>query len=205
MPVFYDIQKDRSFLGIKRNEDIYIVSAYPALTSLISQGSRDERTSLLKVEDKPEFAERQAEILMDRSLVKEYINEYIQVCPQNRFKNDAFKRVAAVSDRCKTGGRCTKKEIAEYLHVHPSTITREIQRNGYSRIDVTGRGRGTDSSHPIRCSANRLGWMQECLCKPQLMLFTSVNELSFASSVCTDDFRTNANHSRLYQFICMSE
>ena len=28
---------------------------------------------------------------------------------------------------------CTKKEIAEYLHVHPSTITREIQRNGYSR------------------------------------------------------------------------
>lgn len=36
------------------------------------------RTSLLKVEDKPEFANRQAEILMDRSLVKEYINEYIQ-------------------------------------------------------------------------------------------------------------------------------
>ena len=28
---------------------------------------------------------------------------------------------------------CTKKEIAEYLGVHPSTITREIQRNGYSR------------------------------------------------------------------------
>ncbi|MCQ2067828.1 MAG: helix-turn-helix domain-containing protein [Bacteroidaceae bacterium] len=28
---------------------------------------------------------------------------------------------------------CSKKEIAEYLHVHPSTITREIQRNGYSR------------------------------------------------------------------------
>ncbi|MDO4824226.1 MAG: IS30 family transposase [Bacteroidales bacterium] len=28
---------------------------------------------------------------------------------------------------------CTKKEIAAYLHVHPSTITREIQRNGYSR------------------------------------------------------------------------
>ena len=28
---------------------------------------------------------------------------------------------------------CTKKEIAVYLNVHPSTITREIQRNGYSR------------------------------------------------------------------------
>ena len=41
-------------------------------------GLNRRRTSLLKVEDKPEFAERQAEILMDRSLVKEYINEYIQ-------------------------------------------------------------------------------------------------------------------------------
>ncbi|MBQ0123525.1 MAG: helix-turn-helix domain-containing protein [Bacteroidales bacterium] len=38
------------------------------------------------------------------------INLYIgAVCPQNRIN----------------------KEIAEYLHVHPSTITREIQRNGY--------------------------------------------------------------------------
>ena len=42
----------------------------------IDRGRR--RTSILKVEDMPEFADRQAEILMDRSLVKEYINEYIQ-------------------------------------------------------------------------------------------------------------------------------
>ena len=31
------------------------------------------------------------------------------VCTQNRFKNDAFKRVSAVSDRCKTGGRMYKE------------------------------------------------------------------------------------------------
>ena len=30
----------------------------------------------------------------------------------------------------------TKSQIAEKLHVHKSTITREIQRNGYSRYRI---------------------------------------------------------------------
>ncbi|MBQ0024888.1 MAG: helix-turn-helix domain-containing protein [Bacteroidales bacterium] len=82
---------------------------------------------------------------------------------------------------------CTKKEIAEYLHVHPSTITRRFKETDIVGIGVIVRGRDTDSSHPIRCSASQPGWMRGCLCKPRLILLGRRKRTTFYLPLPSND------------------
>ena len=68
----------------------------------------------------------------------------------------------------------TRTPTDSFVSISPRVPTSQISRRSFwrklSANWTRGRGRGTDSSHPIKCSASQLGRTQECLYKPQLML-----------------------------------
>ena len=96
---------------------------------------------------------------------------------------------------------CTKKEIAEYLHVHPSTITREIQRNGYSRYRCyRPRIAQERAAHRWRCRHLPRRFKEDVRKKVDEMILMDYSPEQIVG-VCRKQGIRMVSHETIYQYI----
>ena len=96
---------------------------------------------------------------------------------------------------------CTKKEIAEYLHVHPSTITREIQRNGYSRYRCyRPRIAQERAAHRWRCRRLPRRFKEDVRKKVDEMILMDYSPEQIVG-VCRKQGIKMVSHETIYQYI----
>ena len=96
---------------------------------------------------------------------------------------------------------CSKKEIAEYLHVHPSTITREIQRNGYSRYRCYRPKIAQErAAHRWRCRHLPRRFKEDVRKKVDEMILMDYSPEQIVG-VCRKQGIKMVSHETIYQYI----